>query len=193
MDPAGAPTQAQIEAAVRAYLARVGRRYLPLLVGAIVLVIVAVTVPTQSRQPQSPAFNGLAGTGGNSTTTNGTTGPSGATGPQAAGVSGGGTAAVGTTGSNSGPGAAGQGGAVPTGPVAPSTSGIARSGVHCGAGKRQVTWSVYAPPCVAKYTGNNGGATARGVTANTITLSYRVSTSADDAAISAATGSAAPP
>jgi hypothetical protein len=65
--------------------------------------------------------------------------------------------------------------------------------VRCGPGKKQVTWSVYAPPCVAKYTGNNGGATSRGVTGTTITLSYRVTHSADDAAISAATGSAAPP
>ena len=193
MDPAGAPTQAQIEAAVRAYLARVGRRYLPLLVGAIVLVIVAVTVPTQSHQQQSQTFNGLSGAGSNGTTTGVTPGTSGAGGPQAAGVTGGGAASVGATGSNSGSGGTNQSGAVPTGPVAPSTSGVARSGVHCGAGKRQVTWSVYAPPCVARYTGNNGGATARGVTANTITLSYRVSTSADDAAISAATGSAAPP
>src|SRR5206468_4561309 len=97
---------------------------------------------------------------------------------------------VGAPGGGGGGAATGQ---VPAGPVAPSTSGIARSGVHCGPGKKQVTWSVYAPPCVAKYNGSNGGATTRGVTGSTITLSYRVTHSADDAAISAATGSAAPP
>jgi hypothetical protein len=37
---------------------------------------------------------------------------------------------------------------------------------------RQVPWESYAPPCVPRWTGNNGGATAHGVTATTITLTY---------------------
>jgi len=196
MDGAGAPTQQQIEAAVRAYLARVARRYLPLLVAAVVLVVIVLTVPTATQQRQSPAFNGLSSTGTGTGTGTGTTGTGTGTvgaGPQGASVGGGapGPANGSTTGGGSTSAAAGGSGA--TGITAPSSNGIARSGVHCGPGKHQVTWSVYAPPCVAKYTGNNGGATSRGVTGNTITLSYRITTSADDAAISAATGSAAPP
>ena len=194
MDPAGTPTQAEIEAAVRAYLARVGRRYLPLLIGAIVLVIVAVTVPTTSQQRQAQGFTGLGQTG--TTGTTGTTGGSvlaGGNAGRAAQVPGAGPGATSSGSTGNGASVAGGGGTVAAGPVAPSTHGVARSGVRCGAGRRQVTWSVYAPPCVAKYTGNNGGATSRGVSATTITLSYRVATSADDAAISAATGAAAPP
>jgi hypothetical protein len=202
MDPAGSSlTQAQIEAAVRSYLARVGRRYVPLAIGVIVLAIVAITVPTtEARKQPSQALNGL-GTTTTGPTAGGTGSGAGAPAiggisgaPASQGAAGGATSSSGAVAGGGGAGsAAGNGGAVPAGPVAPSASGIARTGVHCGPGKKQMTWSVYAPPCVARYTGNNGGATARGVTATTITLSYRISTSADDAAISAATGSAAPP
>ncbi len=61
---------------------------------------------------------------------------------------------------------------------APYSHGVAVSGVTCGPGVRQVPWSAYAPPCEPKWTGNNGGATAPGVTATTITLSFRAATSA---------------
>lgn len=47
------------------------------------------------------------------------------------------------------------------------------SGVRCGPGVRQVTWSKYAPWCQPAFHGNNGGATAPGVTGTTITLTYR--------------------
>ena len=52
-------------------------------------------------------------------------------------------------------------------------SGTTVGGVTCGPGVRQVPWSSYAVGCQPKWTGNNGGATAPGVTATTITLSYR--------------------
>jgi len=80
----------------------------------------------------------------------------------------------------SGPVATSSGGAshitVPAGVTPPNPSygaGTAVSGVRCGPGVRQVTWSAYAPPCEPAWTGNNGGATSRGVTGRTITISYR--------------------
>ena len=52
-------------------------------------------------------------------------------------------------------------------------SGVAVNGTKCLPGVAQFTFSVYAPPCMGAWHGNNGGATAHGVTANTITLYFR--------------------
>ena len=51
-------------------------------------------------------------------------------------------------------------------------SGTTVGGQKCSAGTPQFH-SPYADPCVAKFTGNNGGATYNGVTATTITLAQR--------------------
>ncbi|MGH9075760.1 MAG: hypothetical protein ACRDZQ_16830, partial [Acidimicrobiales bacterium] len=51
-------------------------------------------------------------------------------------------------------------------------SGTTVGGQKCSAGTPQFN-SPYAAPCVAKFTGNNGGATYNGVTATTITLAQR--------------------
>jgi hypothetical protein len=51
-------------------------------------------------------------------------------------------------------------------------SGTTVSGTACTPGALQFN-TPYAPPCVAKFTGNNGGATHNGVTATTITLAER--------------------
>jgi hypothetical protein len=56
---------------------------------------------------------------------------------------------------------------------APYSAGTTVGGVTCGSNVRQISWSAYAPACEPKWTGNNGGATAPGVTGTTITLSYR--------------------
>lgn len=48
-------------------------------------------------------------------------------------------------------------------------TGTTISGIACKSGVGQFT-SPYAAPCVPKFTGSNGGATANGVTATTITL-----------------------
>src|SRR5579864_2190594 len=63
-----------------------------------------------------------------------------------------------------------------------SAPGVAVSGVKCGPGVRQVTWTPYAPPCIPKWSGSNGGATAHGVTGSTITLVLRNPTDWDTAA-----------
>ncbi|MGH9074270.1 MAG: hypothetical protein ACRDZQ_09140, partial [Acidimicrobiales bacterium] len=46
------------------------------------------------------------------------------------------------------------------------------SGIKCKPGVNQFA-SPYAPPCIAHFTGNNGGATSRGVTSNEILLAQR--------------------
>ncbi len=51
-------------------------------------------------------------------------------------------------------------------------SGKAISGQACKAGQGQFN-SPYAAPCIAKWSGNNGGATYNGVTATTITIAQR--------------------
>jgi hypothetical protein len=52
-------------------------------------------------------------------------------------------------------------------------TGVTRGGYKCAPGVRQVPWSAYAPPCVAKFTGFNGGATYNGVGTKTIKLEVR--------------------
>jgi hypothetical protein len=51
-------------------------------------------------------------------------------------------------------------------------TGTTLSGTACTASAPQYA-SPYAPPCVPKFHGNNGGATSNGVTATTITLAQR--------------------
>lgn len=133
----------------RTQLAETAKRYVPFLMVMAVLLALVAQAPTTRPSATSalgPLRNGRA------------LGPS--------------TAA-------SGPGAAGAAGAAANGGAAGSAAGtsaaddVAVSGVKCGPGVLQVTWSPYAPPCVPAWSGNNGGATAPGVTGNTITLSYR--------------------
>jgi hypothetical protein len=58
-------------------------------------------------------------------------------------------------------------------------TGTTSSGAQCTPSTPQFS-SPYAPPCIAKFTGNNGGATYNGVTASTITLVEREFPSAAD-------------
>jgi hypothetical protein len=69
---------------------------------------------------------------------------------------------------------------------------VTRSGVECGQGVAQVGFTVYSPECIPKYSGNNGGATAQGVTSDAINAVFRRTNSAEEQAAFAATGSAAP-
>ncbi len=69
--------------------------------------------------------------------------------------------------------------AVPPGitpPAAPGSPGVTVAGVRCGPLQRQLPWSAYAPVCLPAWHGDNGGATANGVTRTTITLTYRMAT-----------------
>ena len=98
-------------------------------------------------------------------------------------VAAGGTGTSGRAGSTGGAGASfagvqtsvGPGGQVTTGfdPLAWKATGKTRGGFDCGPGVRQLPWSTYAVPCHPAWSGNNGGATYRGVTAKEIVVVER--------------------
>ncbi|GAC1320490.1 MAG: hypothetical protein NVSMB12_20270 [Acidimicrobiales bacterium] len=190
------PEQDQIDAAVRRYLGRIGRRYAPFALGLLCFVLVVTLVPTVSHNVSTSI---AAGAPGSSAAGGG--GPSGATVPAGPGAAAGspgaadapvgGSSVIGTGPAASGAAAAPVGAGI-TQAAAPGSAGRTRSGVNCGPGIRQVPWSAYAPLCEPMYAGSNGGATAHGVTADAITIAYRESSSAEDAAVQAAAGAAAP-
>ena len=130
-------------------MAEAAKRYVPFLLVMAVLLALVAQAPT-TRAPATGALgpSSRAGTGPATASGTGAAGQGGAAGGSGAGAAG---AAAGTS----------------------AASDVAVSGVKCGPGVLQVTWSPYAPPCVPAWSGNNGGATAPGVTANTITISYR--------------------
>lgn len=57
--------------------------------------------------------------------------------------------------------------------VAQQTGGKTKGGLNCAPGVRQLAGSTYAAPCTAAFTGNNGGATAHGVTDKEIVIVRR--------------------
>lgn len=184
--------QAEVEAAVRGYLARVARRYAPLAIGLIVLMVVALTVPTVSLRGSSPQLGSPSQGQANSSLVTGA-GPSG---PQQLASPVPATAAGGSSvGSGGGALAFGSVPTVPPGITAPpptGSPGATRGGVPCGPGVKQVPWTAYAPPCIPAYQGNNGGAIGQGVSATTITAVFRRTNSAEEKAAFAAVGNAAP-
>jgi hypothetical protein len=168
--------RSEIDEAVRRYFSQLARRYIGLVAGAVALVLIAVLMPTKSN---------TVGTNGAGTSSNVAAGT--VAGPNAAGSdatatgapAAGGAGASGGTGSARGTSRAAGGGAGSVGGAAPIAggvtvgSGVARNGVTCTPGARQVHWTVYAAPCVGAWQGNNGGGTSRGVTDKTITLVLR--------------------
>ena len=54
-----------------------------------------------------------------------------------------------------------------------SGTGTTKNGDECGEGDRQIPDTVYSVPCLPEFTGDNGGATSRGVTGDTIRLVFR--------------------
>lgn len=190
MEPVSQRDQ-EIEAVVRRYLARMARRYTPLLITALAVLLVVTLLPSTSPTSQgSPLVTGGANaTGlGNAPSASPGAGAAG-TGPSlgdrtSAGgqsVGGGGPASQGTTGA-------------PSGGIAPAIGGRGATvnGGYCHPGIRQVSWSHYSPWCVPAFHGSNGGATAPGVTPTTITITYRESNSSQQAAVNAAAGAALP-
>jgi len=87
-----------------------------------------------------------------------------------------GAANVSSSGARGPGGARGSGRAAGTaGPVGTvqAGTGVTVAGVPCHPGVAQLPFSQYAAPCVAKFTGNNGGATWNGVSGDTITIALR--------------------
>ena len=77
------------------------------------------------------------------------------------------TASVATGGSN------GDGPWRPASGDIESGTGTTKNGDECGEGDRQIPETVYSVPCLPEFTGDNGGATSRGVTGDTIRLVFR--------------------
>jgi hypothetical protein len=198
--------EAELEAAIRRYLAQVAaravRRSLPL-AGLLAVVLVVLLVPPVRRssgvragQAGSGAAGGspLAGAGAPPSSTRAFLSSGLPTGSTASTTSPAGALRRVATSSSRSPatspsGAPGTEGGAPPGE---GTAGVAVTGVRCGPGVRQFAWSAYAPPCVPAWHGDNGGATAPGVTATTITLTYRLSYSAQQSALNAVGGDAVP-
>src|SRR5438105_4805804 len=125
-------TDVDIELAVRRYLGRLARRYTPLLVVGVTLALILVLV-----RPATTPKNNAVSSGASSSGTPGETVPGQTAGPVAGGSS---AAPAGSTSRG-----AAQSVAVPRGvtpAAAAGSAGVTRSGVQCGPGVRQVTWSV---------------------------------------------------
>jgi len=155
------------------------RRYALLYVCGLLGAMALAIFPTVAGSGHSGAGQlnaGLGGTsgsaGGGSGSAVGTADASGAAGSTASGGVSGGSTAGASVGSTSG--ATGSG-STSGGPVAAPEVGIGvtRAGTACSSGVRQLPFSTYADPCVAKFSGNNGGATYNGVSGSTITVVIR--------------------
>jgi hypothetical protein len=155
------------------------RSYLPLYALATVWVFMLVLFPSVNR-------SGVQSSGGTGTTSGATSGseglnaaPSDATTAAADAAqqdSGGGSPGAAAASASAGgrrAASAGSSGSASVGKVATET-GVTRGGVQCGPGVRQIPLSTYAAPCVGKFEGDNGGATFRGVTKDTIKFAVRV-------------------
>ena len=173
---------ADVEAIVRGYLAWLVRRYSPVAIGLALLAILALTVPSASPQRDLTIAESGSDFGVDDGTTSAAS-PGATGGPIEDGD------VSGATGSDGSPGAAGpsSSGAAPV--VADGTP--AASGATCGPDVRQVSWTTYGPSCTPAWDGDNGGATAPGVSRDAITMSYRVANSGQGAALQAAAPSTA--
>lgn len=186
---------------VRQYMTGLARRYLPTLVFFAALGLVIGLVPSvSSNTAAGTGFAGqtlqTSGSGGGSLSPNGTT--ANGQGISGSPISGGGSPSVngkssgGSTGGPSGGGVPGAGTTVPVGVASPGSPGLTVGGVNCGPGVRQVPWSAYSPYCIPAWQGSNGGATAPGVTATTITLVYREASTGESGLVSSLTGGSLP-
>ena len=162
---------------------RILRGYGPLAVLAVLLVLMAVFIPTRPPQQETvnASSNGFAGSGFGSGTDSGTgTSTDAAT---TSGTSGSTTGNTGTTGSNTPTTAAsastggngGQNGGGGSVGDSGKGNGVAPvTGVQpCADRQEQVPGDPYSPPCVT-FQGDNGGATYRGVTGDSIKATYRI-------------------
>jgi hypothetical protein len=135
---------------------RLARGYAPLL-GLLALYVLVVTL-TPSIAREQIVSSGAAGAKGSSGAV-GTPGATGVSTPGAAGTAG----VVGADGST--PSSAGS--------AAGPASGLTATGATTSCGPQQVPGDPYSPPCVA-FSGDNGGTTYRGVSADTIRLGFRL-------------------
>ncbi|MGI8662616.1 MAG: hypothetical protein ACR2LQ_05320 [Acidimicrobiales bacterium] len=129
---------------------RLLRGYGPLAVLAVLLVAMSLLVPSKVQK---------AATSGPTTTAPG----------NSAGPAGGATTGAGATADSAG--SAGSAGA--SGTETANGGGAVAAGAGCPDRAEQVTGDPYSPPCIA-FSGENGGATTKGVTATEIHVAFRV-------------------
>jgi hypothetical protein len=134
---------------------RLLRGYGPLAVFAIFVVLISVLIPSKVHDSKDVSTQGSSsGVNGNDT-----------------GSDSGSAATDATTGGTNGA-VATSGGAGTSGGSAGGTAAVAKK-LACPDRQDQVPGDPYSPPCVS-FSGNNGGATSKGVTATTIKVAYRV-------------------
>jgi len=132
---------------------RILRGYGPAAALLLVIVLIAVTVPSKAQKTKNAAATGASenlDTGGGGTET--AAGPAGAAAGPAA---------------NGGPGTAGQAG------TAGKTVTLPGKTTACTGQALQVPGDPYSPPCI-QFSGDNGGATSKGVTKDAITVAVRL-------------------
>lgn len=145
---------------------RLLRGYGPLAVFALMLLLMAVLVPTKNPETVGAGAFGASGASG-----------AGGTGGAGSAGSAGGAGAPGAGGA-SGAGAGVDPAAAAEGAPGAGTDATGGGNVAAAAGvqpcpDRQVPGDPYSPPCF-QFEGDNGGETHRGVTADTIRVSFRV-------------------
>lgn len=141
--------------------------YGPAVVVAVAFLLMALLVPTVAPE-QNVSAGGGTGAAGNTPSgaatglpaSGASTGPGGSS--SVSGGSGGSAGSVGSGGSGGGSASSGSGGGASTAPAK----------VTACSGK-QVSGDPYSPSCIS-FSGNNGGATSRGVTSKEIVVSYRI-------------------
>ncbi len=159
------------------------RGYGPLLVRVLVVALLVALLP--SRPPDatevlSNAAESSPSPGDAMTGESGQAEPGVATAPGAQsgaiGRTGGSGGTGGPTGTTGG-GATGGGsqGAVPASTGSGPGGGTAVTGTGCEGGAKQVSLIAYSPPCI-QFSGDNGGATSRGVTKDKIVMTCRLPT-----------------
>lgn len=152
-------------AEVHRYLLASTARWAPLLAATLALgLIVWLAPPVTSTRVASSGGTVASGAA------------PGTTAPSAAGAAGGAAAPAGGGQSSSsgqaGAPASAATGSVPAGAASGGGEGATLTGAACRTGVKQFSWSPYAPPCAPAFHGSNGGATSRGVTSKTITLTF---------------------
>ena len=149
---------------------RLMRGYAPAAVLVLVVALTAILVPSRVPKSANSSNVGPAGSGaviGNGSGSSASTSIPSATAPPSGQVASSGTTTKGGTGGKAGSaGTAGSAGStvVTPGKVEP-----------CSGQTEQVPGDPYSPPCQT-FSGSNGGATATGVSANTITVTARLTT-----------------
>lgn len=170
-----------IERAVAAHISRIMRWAVPLIAIVVAVTFIAATTPNATTTASSSAL--VRGVSSDRGTSDSLAADGGAT-------SGGGAPSTGGSGSG---GSGGSGTQAATAVGAVTGRGVSKTGVDCSKqGARQVLWSKYSPPCVAKFSGSNGGATSHGVTGDTINIVVGYGNSSENAAIQSLAGPATP-